>query len=145
MFHGHLDYFQKTFLGGRPNTKPEDHGILNTHDRWFILFYYVWGPAWIEIAFGWGPGHVWLHTTLEDLWPHRVILKVSWDGLWTLSFGLSQFHGHGSWLVCEVALKTIDFVLFPFEGARFEEDSDWEGINHIFTLQCSCNPKRVVA
>ena len=21
------------------------------------------------------------------------------------SFGLSQFHGHGSWLVCEVALK----------------------------------------
>ena len=33
------------------------------------------------------------------------------DGLWTLSFGLSQFHGHGSWLVCEVALNvgsTID-------------------------------------
>ena len=25
--------------------------------------------------------------------------------LWTLSFGLSQFHGHGSWLVCEVALS----------------------------------------
>ena len=26
------------------------------------------------------------------------------DGLWTLlSFGLSQFHGHGTWLVCEVA------------------------------------------
>ena len=22
-----------------------------------------------------------------------------------LSFGLSQFHGHGSWLVCEVALS----------------------------------------
>jgi len=30
---------------------------------------------------------------------------VSWDGLWTLSFGLSQFHGHESWLVCEVALN----------------------------------------
>ena len=26
------------------------------------------------------------------------------DGLWTLSFGLSQFHGHDHWLVCEVAL-----------------------------------------
>ena len=26
------------------------------------------------------------------------------DGLWTLSFGLSQSHGHGSWLVCAVAL-----------------------------------------
>jgi hypothetical protein len=24
-------------------------------------------------------------------------LEVCWDGLWTLSFGLSQFHGHGSW------------------------------------------------
>jgi hypothetical protein len=33
-----------------------------------------------------------------------MISEVCWDGLWTLSFGLSQFHGHGSWLVCEVAL-----------------------------------------
>ena len=24
---------------------------------------------------------------------------------WTLSFKLSQFHGHGSWLVCEVTLN----------------------------------------
>jgi hypothetical protein len=34
-----------------------------------------------------------------------MILEVTWDGLWTLSFGLSEFHGHRSWLVCEVALK----------------------------------------
>jgi hypothetical protein len=34
-----------------------------------------------------------------------MILEVSWDELHTLSFRLSQFHGHGSWLVCEVALK----------------------------------------
>ena len=34
-----------------------------------------------------------------------MILEVNWDnGLWTLSFGLSQFHGHGYWLMCEVAL-----------------------------------------
>ena len=33
------------------------------------------------------------------------MLEVCWDGLWTLSFGLSQFHSHGSWLVCEVALR----------------------------------------
>ena len=33
-----------------------------------------------------------------------MILQVCWDGLWTLSFGLSQFPGHGSWLVYEVAL-----------------------------------------
>ena len=25
MFHGHLDYFKKPPLGGRPNTKPGDH------------------------------------------------------------------------------------------------------------------------
>jgi hypothetical protein len=41
-----------------------------------------------------------------------MILEVCWDGLWTLSFGLSQFHGHGSWLVCEVALtQSIDLYL----------------------------------
>ena len=26
MFHGHLDYFLKPPLGGRPHTKPGDHG-----------------------------------------------------------------------------------------------------------------------
>ena len=75
------------------------------------LFYFItyedmleW--KFIEMAVGWEPGHTWFHTTLEDPWPNHMILEVSWDGLWTLSFGLSQFHGHGSWLVCEVALMT---------------------------------------
>ena len=49
MFHGYLDYFQKPPLGGRPNIKLEDHGTLNTHDRWFILLYHVWGTQWMEI------------------------------------------------------------------------------------------------
>ena len=49
MFHGHLGCFQKLPLGGRPNTKSGDHGALNAHNRWFILFYHVWGSAWIEI------------------------------------------------------------------------------------------------
>jgi hypothetical protein len=34
-----------------------------------------------------------------------MISKVSWDNLWTFFFGLSQFHGHYSWLVCEVVLS----------------------------------------
>ena len=34
-----------------------------------------------------------------------MILEVCWDGLWTLSFGLSQFHSHGSWLVCELTVS----------------------------------------
>ena len=49
MFHGHLDYFQKTSLGGTPNTKLGDHGTPNSNNGWFILFYHVWGPARIEI------------------------------------------------------------------------------------------------
>ena len=71
------------------------------NNRWFVQFYHVWEPAWIEIeiTIGLGPGQIWLHTTLEDPWPHYMILEVSWDGLWTLSFRLSQFHGHNSWLV----------------------------------------------
>ena len=34
-----------------------------------------------------------------------MILEMSCDSIWTLSFGLSQFHGHDSWLVCEAALR----------------------------------------
>ena len=42
----------------------------------------------------------------------RTILEVFWDNLWTLSFGLSQFHGHDSWLVYEVALSiTVPYIL----------------------------------
>ena len=107
-FHGPLDYFQKPLLGGRLNTKLGDHDTPNPHNRWFILFYHVWGPTYLKIhkiAYGWGTGHIWLHTTLEDLWPQYMILEMCWDGLWTLSFGLSQFHGHGSWDICEMALR----------------------------------------
>jgi hypothetical protein len=71
----------------------------------FIMCEDLYEVTFIEIAFDFGLGHIWLHTTLEDLWPHYMSLEVYWDGLWTLSFGLSQFHGHGSWLVCEVALR----------------------------------------
>ena len=107
MFHGHLDYFQEPPLGGRPNTKLEDLGTPNAHYRLFILFYHVWGPAWIEIHWNSIQLRVWLcmasHytsrsvTTLHDY-------EVSWNGPWILSFGFSQFYGHGSWLMCEVAL-----------------------------------------
>ena len=31
-FHGHLDYFQKPPLGGRPSTNPGDRGTLNAHN-----------------------------------------------------------------------------------------------------------------
>ena len=41
MFRGHLHYFQKPPLGGRPNTKPGDRGILNAHNSWFTLLDHV--------------------------------------------------------------------------------------------------------
>ena len=34
----------------------------------------------IEEAFGRGPGPIWLHTTLEGMWPHCMILEVSLAG-----------------------------------------------------------------
>ena len=40
----------------------------------------------IEIVFGWGPSHIWLHTIVEGPWPHYVVLEVSGD-LWTLFWG----------------------------------------------------------
>jgi hypothetical protein len=49
MFHGHLDYFRKPTLGGRPNTKPGDHGTPSTHNRWLFYFIMCEDPAWIEI------------------------------------------------------------------------------------------------
>jgi light-regulated signal transduction histidine kinase (bacteriophytochrome) len=36
-----------------------------------------------------------------------MMLEVCWDDLKTLSIRLSQFHGHGSLLVCEVALRYL--------------------------------------
>ena len=117
IFYGHLDYFRKAPLGGRPSTKPGDHGTLNAHNRWFILFYRVWGPTWIETRWN----NIWLraqsHMTSHYTWGSVTTLhnlEVCWDGLWTLSFGLSQFHGHRSWVVCEVALTSLGIYFIHY-------------------------------
>jgi hypothetical protein len=117
MFHGHLDCFQKSFLGIRPNTKPKDHDVPKSHNRWINIIYHVW-PLWIEIHWNsiWLKArYIWLHTTLEGPWPHYMIMEVSLEGPLHTSFGLSQFHGHGSWLVCEVALR------FELTGSRLQK------------------------
>jgi hypothetical protein len=60
--------FQKPPFGGRPNTKVGDLGTPNARNRWFILFYHVWGPAWIKIHWN----GIWLraqsHTTSNYTW-----------------------------------------------------------------------------
>ena len=43
-----LGLFSKPPLGGRPNTKPGDHGTPNAHNHCFILIHHAWGPAWID-------------------------------------------------------------------------------------------------
>jgi hypothetical protein len=85
--------------GGRPNTKLGDHSITNVHNCWVILIYHVWGPVWIGLHWN----NIWLRA--RSHMTSHTMLEVCKDGLWTLSFGLPQFHGHGSWLVCEVALR----------------------------------------
>ena len=68
MFRGHLDYLQKPPIEGKPNTKPRDHGTLNTHNRWFILIYHIQRSAWIEIHWN----SIWLraqsHMTSHYTW-----------------------------------------------------------------------------
>ena len=68
MFHGHLDSLQKPPLGSRPNTKSGDYGTRNVHNRWFVLFYHVWGPAWIEIYWNSIWLRAWSHMTSHYTW-----------------------------------------------------------------------------
>ena len=45
----HWDCSQKPHAGDRPNKNLRDHGTLNAHNRYHILFYHVWGLAWTKI------------------------------------------------------------------------------------------------
>ena len=129
MFHGQLDYFQKPPLGSRPNTKPGDHGTPHARNHWVSLFYDVWGLAWVESHWY----SVWLRalsrmaslytwigsvTTLHDVW--RCVGTAFGH---SLSFGLSQIHGHGSWLVCESS--------GPYQWSRLEPSYEFhfEGLS----------------
>ena len=48
--------------------------VLNSIDLFnFIMCEDPHEQKFIEITFGWGPGHSWLHSTLEDPWPHYMI------------------------------------------------------------------------
>ena len=102
MFHGHLNYFQKSPLGGGPNAKPGDHGTPNAHNRWFILLYHMWGPTWIKIHWN----SIWLkamsHMTSHYSWG-SVIAIHDFGGVlgqpldtffWALTIPWSGLLGH---------------------------------------------------
>jgi hypothetical protein len=112
MFHGHLNYFQKPPLGGGPNTKPRDHGTPNAHNHWFILIlsyvrtrvnrnslksHLVEGPVTYDFTL-----HLRVCDHTTTWWCWRCVGTMAFGHF---SCGLSQSHGHGSWLVCEVALR----------------------------------------
>ena len=46
----------------------ETHGTLNAHYCCFILFYHVWGPAWIEIHWNGIWLRAWSHMTSHYTW-----------------------------------------------------------------------------
>ena len=90
--------------------RPRHSEILTIVD--FILFYHVWGPAWIEIHWNnswlraWS--HMTSHYTRGSATPLHDVGGV-WGGpvdtfFWALTI---SFHGHGSWLVCGVALTLV--------------------------------------
>ena len=73
-----------------------DHGTPNAHNHWFILLWSCVRTRTNKISLKWhlveGPVKYDFTLYLRS----RDHTKCLWDGLWTLSFGLSQFHGHGS-------------------------------------------------
>jgi hypothetical protein len=130
MFHGHLECFQKPPLGGRPKTKLGDHGTPNADNHWFNVFYYVWGHACIEIHGNSIRLRAWSHMTSHYTWGSVSTLHEFEDVLGRPSdtfFGLSQFHGHGSWLVCEVAL-------IPTTKINVTDNSIFQTLNALPTL-----------
>ena len=97
--------FKKPPLGGRLNTKPGDHGTLNTHNNWFILFYHAWGPAWIEIHWNCIWLRAWSHMASHYTWGSVTTLLHNVGGCVGTAFGHSSFLGltiSWSWLLARV-------------------------------------------
>ena len=110
MLHSHLDYFQTNDLLDVRLTKNRETMALRTHitvDSFYSSMHE--DPAWVETHWnsicGWRSGHIWLHATLEDPWPHDMSLEVCWDDLSTDTLvGSHNFTvtARGSWLVAHV-------------------------------------------
>jgi hypothetical protein len=100
MFHGHLDFLLKSLLGGRSNTNPEDRGTPNAHNRWFILFYHVWGHARIE--FHWNNTRLRARSSMTSHYTWRSVTTLHDFGgvlerpldilFWALTISWSHFN-----------------------------------------------------
>ena len=103
VLHGHLDYFQNSSCGGRPNIKPlGDHGTPNTHNCWFILFDHVRGPAWVGIHWSSSSLSARSHMTSHYTWGSVTTLhsfgggwRRPWDtSFWALTISWSRLLAH---------------------------------------------------
>ena len=119
------------------NTKPGDHGTPNAYNHWFILFYNVWGSAWIEIHRNSIWLRAWSHMTSHYAWGsvtslHRFggflgqpldTLKTSHQmghGIWwTLLKQLVLLHRHLHFNWWMVQFYCIGFVMPGFAGGWF--------------------------
>ena len=103
-----LGLFLKPPLRSRPNIKLGNHGFSKSHNHWFILFYHVWGPHINRNSLKYNWLRACSHNTSHYTWGHVTTLPDFGSALGeplNIFFGPSQFHGHGSWFVCEVALR----------------------------------------
>ena len=138
MFHDHLDYFQKPSRGGRPNTKSRGHGTPNAHNRWFILFYHAWGPAWMKIHWN----SIWLR-----VWS-RMASHHTWGSVTTLhDFGgvlgrpLDTFLlGSHNFMVTALGLcvKSDLLIHWPHFNTTYSDDENgWEAVS-CEAVCCGC-------
>ena len=105
MFHGRLVYFQKPLLAGRPNTKVGDHGTPIVHNRWFILFYHMWGPTWVKIHWNGNWLRIRSHMTSHGTWGFVIKLHTPPGG----GFENSSSN-HETWSIwCHVEIH-VDFT-----------------------------------
>ena len=101
--------FKNNFLKVGLTQKPRDHGTVNVHNHWFILFYHAWEPSWMHIHWN----SIWLRA------PSYMASHYTWGSVTTLhalggALGrpLDTFvwaprkYGHGSWPVCEMGLSS---------------------------------------
>jgi hypothetical protein len=105
--------FQKPPLGGRPNTKPGDHGNVNAHNQSFILSYHVWEPTWIKIHWT----SIWLrtrsHTASHYTWGSMTTLQAFGGFLgrpldtffWALTISRSWLLAHIMWYHGDFAIN----------------------------------------
>ena len=125
MFRCHFHYFQKPPLGGRLYTKPGEHGTLNALNRWFNYFILSCVKTCMNrhtlkkhLVEGLVTYDFTLHLRVRDrtTWFWRCVGMA----LGRFLLGLSLFHGHASWLVCEMAFTFISVWNWCFREEVYE-------------------------